>query len=140
MSKKQILVIDDDDLLLPTVVKILQRAGYHVATAANGEEAIAKAACFDFQLILTDIKMPGLDGIETLKRIKEIHRKEGRPEVPAFFMTGFAEEATEEARALGQILYKPYDIEYLLETVREHLEKVSWNTRALAATSLLLVS
>src|SRR3989338_10162723 len=70
-SPKRILVIDDEELVLKSVTKLLEKEGYEVAACRSGKEALEKTKKEAFDLIVCDVRMPKLNGIETLKKIRE---------------------------------------------------------------------
>jgi len=80
-----VLVVDDEGANRYSVSKTLQKVGYMVSEAANGEEALEMISRQTFDVVLTDIRMPGLDGIELLRRIRE-----QSPEVIVILMTAYA--------------------------------------------------
>lgn len=119
---KSILLIDDDILILTTVKRLLAREGYVIATAFNGLTALRKIKEEDFDLIISDIKMPEMDGIETVKKIREYLAQNGKPAIPEVFITGYAkEEIYQEALKLNAAGYleKPFDIKALVQTVSD---------------------
>ena len=73
-DKKRILVIDDEELLIKTFDRLLEKQGYEVYTVKNGADAIVMVEEEQFDLIITDIRMPGDDGVETIKKIDEIQK------------------------------------------------------------------
>ena len=79
--QKQILVVDDDTMNLRRTKKILEKQ-YDVLLAESGEEALDKIVCEEIDLILLDIAMPEMDGIETFKRMKDLS-----VETPVIFLT-----------------------------------------------------
>jgi YesN/AraC family two-component response regulator len=82
--KHKLLVVDDEDIIREGMRRILTGEGYHVETSASGRLAIEKIQEQDFDVVITDLKMPGMDGIEVLKTIKIL-----QPEVPVIMITGY---------------------------------------------------
>jgi nitrogen regulation protein NR(I) len=118
MSK--ILIVDDDDQLRQSFHKLLSEEGYHVDSAASGEEAIKKLDRQCPDLVVLDIRLPGMDGIETFRRI---HGAE--PKLPVVIMTAYGTtEHAIEATKLGAFDYvlKPFDIPAMLAIIRQALE------------------
>jgi len=115
---KKILVIDDEEILTITFVKLLETAGYAVLVASRGEDAVIMAEEDDFDLIICDIRMPGQDGVKTIQQIKNLR---GKKEIPVIFITGYADEILEkEANRLDPIayIYKPFDTFKLLDLIK----------------------
>ncbi|MFH1339302.1 MAG: response regulator [Candidatus Omnitrophota bacterium] len=118
---KSILVIDDDKLVLLTVKRLLLREGYDVSTALSGAIALKKMEGADFDLIVSDIKMPNMDGIETVRKIREQLSQSGKKPVPEIFITAYAQEDIyHKALTLNAAGYieKPFDVKTLVQTVR----------------------
>ena len=108
---KKILVIDDEQPICKMLKKFLSRKGYQAITALSGKEGIKKVKQERPQIVLLDIKMPGIDGIETLKRIREIDKKVG-----IVMITVIKEDATgRKCMELGAYDYitKPFSLDYL---------------------------
>jgi two-component system response regulator HydG len=108
-SDQPILVIDDNADICDSLTKVLKEQGYDVLTAGSGEEAISLAQERDCQMAFIDVKLPNIDGLETLLRLKEIN-----PDILTIMMTGFrneVKEALDKAQAASAItcLYKPFD-------------------------------
>jgi CheY-like chemotaxis protein len=102
---KRVLVVDDDPVVGKSFDRVLSPKGYAVITAASGAEALARLEAEKYDMVYTDIKMPGMDGVEVAKRIKA-----SRPWLPVVIVTGYGTEANEaEARAAGvsEFLHKP---------------------------------
>ena len=111
MSGLKLLIVDDDRDFADSMAELLELSGFRVDVAYSGEAGIEMAARCDYDTILMDISLPGLNGVESLLRIRQIS-----PGVRCFLMTGFS--ATEiarqgiEAGAL-EILIKPIEPEIL---------------------------
>ena len=119
--KGSILVVDDSPPILEIVSKFLQKAGFGVLTAENGEDALQQVDHIQPDLILLDIMMPGIDGYETCRRLKE---NKATKDIPIIFMTALA-EATDKVKGLelGAVDYitKPLQLKELLARVDTHL-------------------
>lgn len=121
--KRRILVVDDDESLRRVTQVQLQQSGYNVATASEGAEALTVLEQFPADLVITDLKMPGISGMELLRRIRS-----GYPEIMTIMVTAFGtiENAVEAMRAGAyDYITKPVQIEELRITVAralDHLE------------------
>ncbi|MBI2355044.1 MAG: sigma-54-dependent Fis family transcriptional regulator [Deltaproteobacteria bacterium] len=117
---KTILIADDDHAIRRTLELHLSESGYTVLTAADGHEAVAKAVGQDVDLMLLDLRMPGIDGFEVLRIIKE-----RRPGLPVIMVTAYDDMHTAiEAIRLGAIdhLGKPADLDQLDEVIEKIIE------------------
>jgi DNA-binding NtrC family response regulator len=107
-----IMIVDDDKAVRDFLQKYLVQKGFgQVISVGSGEEAVKKVETDDIKLVFLDVKMPGLGGIEVLRRIKKI-----RNEIGVIMITGFPEEEiTKEAIKEGAYDYiiKPFDLAYL---------------------------
>lgn len=125
MSKK-ILVIDDEELIIRSLSKLLEKNGFEAFVAKSGQDAIVMVEEEDFQLIISDIRMPGLNGVETVKGIYDILQKKNAAKPPVIFITGYADKECErKAKALNPIdfIYKPFDISKLVDRIEQTLVK-----------------
>jgi ATP-dependent Lon protease len=116
-----ILVVDDEEIARTNMEYILTREGYQVKTAANGLEALEKAREQAFDLILTDLKMDKMDGLQLLESVKEV-----APHAAVIMITGFATVDTAvQAMQKGAVHYlsKPIKIEDLRASVKKIYEK-----------------
>lgn len=116
-----ILVVDDEGAIRYSVSKTLQRVGYTVHEAASGEEALEMMKKQEYDVVLTDIRMPGLTGVELLKRIKE-----AAPDAIVILMTGYASLGTAvESLRLGahDYLIKPSSSQDIRQSVAKGVER-----------------
>jgi signal transduction histidine kinase len=121
LKSERILIADDEGDVLELCQRILSKEGYRVSIVNSGLAAIDKVASEHFDLVLTDIKMPGLNGLETSRAIKKV-----KPHVICMVMTGFATKETAiEALKLGvdEFVVKPFSPEELNLAVASVLEK-----------------
>jgi DNA-binding NtrC family response regulator len=117
MAMERVLLVDDEVEFLTALAERLRTRGLEVVVATNGEEAIAKAGENTFDAVVLDFAMPGLNGIETLKGLREHD-----PDIQVMLLTGQATiQAAVEATRLGavDVLEKPTDVTTLLEKIRE---------------------
>ena len=87
--QERILVVDDEEVLRNLANEVLTDEGYQVSLASSGQEALAKIKQADFDLVIADLKMPGMDGMELLKKIKE-----SNPDVQVILLTSFLSPTT----------------------------------------------
>lgn len=119
----KILLVDDDDLVRASLQKVLKKKGYEVDSAVNAIEAISLAAVKEFDLVISDIRMPGENGIIAVEKIKKIYEEKGH--IAGFiFISGYAEEDTPaHAIRLGvdKFLFKPFDNQKFLQNIEEEV-------------------
>lgn len=121
METYQILLVDDDATILKTFMPALENAGYKVSMANDGSEAIRKLNQQMYHLVITDLNMPGFDGIKVLKKTKEMY-----PECVAIILTGFGDlsSAIDALRLdADDYLLKPCDPDEFFFRVERCLEK-----------------
>jgi CheY-like chemotaxis protein len=117
-GKFNILVVEDNEISSSIQDRILKDAGYNVTSVKTGKEAVEKASERSFNLITMDIRMPGMDGFETTKAIRELNDK--YKSVPIIVITAVAlkEEADKFlSNGMDDIIYKPFKIAYFLEKI-----------------------
>ncbi len=123
MSKASILVVDDEVALAQVIADVLEAKEYYVAVANDGFAAVELAKKTSFDIVLMDIKMPGMNGVETYKEIKKV-----KPGIEAIMMTGYSvPDLIEEAKREGvcDVLNKPFDLGRLLALIEEVAAKES---------------
>ncbi len=118
-GKEKILIVDDQFGIRILLNEVFQKEGYNTFQAANGLQALDIVQKHDPDLVLLDMKIPGMDGIEILKRMKAID-----PEIRVIIMTAYGElDMIQEAKSLGAITHfaKPFDIDDIRAAVRSNL-------------------
>lgn len=121
MKDKPVLIVDDEKNIRLTLSQSLEALELETDTAVNGEEALAKLQEKDFGLILLDLKMPGMDGMEVLRQVREI-----RPDIHIIIITAYGTiESSVEAMKLGAVdfIQKPFAPEEIRELVSRVLNR-----------------
>ena len=116
----RILVVDDEESIRDLLRLVLTGEGYSVVTANDGEEAIEYLEAQRFDLVITDLVMPGVNGVEVLRAARRID-----PNYPVIVITGYpsVETVTELVRlGAGDYLTKPFNIDVVIVTVAKLLE------------------
>jgi len=117
--KEKILIVDDQFGIRILLNEVFQKEGYQTFQAANGVQALEIVTKHQPDLVLLDMKIPGMDGIEILKRMKVIE-----PEIRVIIMTAYGElDMIQEAKDLGALTHfaKPFDIDDIRAAVRKHI-------------------
>jgi len=128
MAKRKILVVEDDRLVLATLVEGLERVGYEVEAVDNGRAAVASVEASDFDLAILDVRMPEMSGLEVAHEIRD--------RCPALILSAYSDvEVVEEAIRQGAVGYlvKPVDVTQLIPAVEAALARGA-DLRRLAAT------
>jgi DNA-binding NtrC family response regulator len=116
-ERRHILVVDDDEAIREGMRRILEAEGYLVIPSASGRTAIETIQERDFDVVITDLKMPGMDGIEVLKTIKIL-----QPEIPVMIITGYSTVDTAvDAMKNGAFDYiaKPFTPDFIIDKVHK---------------------
>ncbi len=119
LDKKCILIVDDEENSRTGLSKILARSGYEVVTAGDGKEALDKVTEIDCHLVITDMKMPNMGGIELLKQVKKL-----KPNIGVIMVTAYGEvDSYLEAMNLGAFEYlnKPLRVDELKRVISKVL-------------------
>jgi DNA-binding NtrC family response regulator len=114
-------VVDDEESLRTTLAANLELDGFDVVEAADGTEALELVRQRDFDLVLTDIRMPGMNGVDLFREIRQL-----RPRVPVVLMTAFAmEHLIQQALREGvyMVMPKPFDVEQLVLSLHAALKR-----------------
>lgn len=118
-DRPRVLLVDDDAGLLRLLSLRLNAAGYEVRAVQGGEQALASLPEFKPQLIITDLRMPGMDGMTLFERVHAQH-----PDLPVLVLTAHGsipDAFNTAARGVFCYLTKPYDSKVLLESIRRAL-------------------
>ena len=121
MEKMRIMLVDDEERYLQTTRKLIEKKGYQVLTALSGEEALEKLKPQNVHVVILDVKMPGMDGNQTLKAIKTLY-----PLVEVIMLTGHGtmDSAIDGLKSGAfDYLVKPADIDDIIEKAMEAFEK-----------------
>lgn len=116
---EKILIVDDQYGIRILLNEVFQKAGYQTFQAANGFQALEIVDKHSPDLVLLDMKIPGMDGIEILKRMRVVE-----PDIRVIIMTAYGElDMIQEAKDLGALTHfaKPFDIDEIRDAVRKHL-------------------
>jgi CheY-like chemotaxis protein len=116
---RKVLVVDDDPVVRKSFDRVLSSKGYAVITAENGEEALRKLNDEKYDIVYSDIRMPGINGLEVAEKIKA-----RQPWTPVVIITGYGTDIAEErAKAAGvsSFLHKPLSAEMIEDSARDAL-------------------
>ncbi len=117
MEKLKLMIVDDEERFLATTQKLLQKKGVDVVTASSGADALEKLRAHSVHVVILDVKMPGMDGVATLREIKRQF-----PMVEVIMLTGHATvESAVEGLKTGAVDYlmKPADLDQILEKAND---------------------
>lgn len=123
-KKHRILIVDDDLLVGESLKNLLLKAGYDAAVVSIGLAALDLVVREDFDLIIADIRMPGMNGLETLKAIRELRRQFKRPPFPEVILTAYDDESVrQEAHRMGipDFILKPFQLDEFLSILKKTL-------------------
>jgi two-component system response regulator (stage 0 sporulation protein F) len=115
----KLLIVDDQFGIRILLNEVFQKEGYQTFQAANGFQALDIVDKHSPELVLLDMKIPGMDGIEILKRMKAVDK-----DIQVIIMTAYGElDMIQEAKDLGAITHfaKPFDIDEIRDAVKKHL-------------------
>ena len=120
-SQERVLIVDDEEQMRDLLAKVLEKNGFQVAAAGDGAQALALLEKEPVDLVVTDVRMPGLGGMEALKAIKELN-----PDIIVIIMTAFG-SIDQAVQAVKEGAYdyinKPFKIDEMLLTIRKALEE-----------------
>lgn len=117
MAKFKVLLVDDEEEFVRALAERLQLRNFYAYVALNGEEALQTIEQEIPDVMVLDLRMPGIDGMEVLRRVKKTH-----PEIQVIILSGHgSKKDEEEAKQLGafEFLQKPMKIEHLVKVLEE---------------------
>jgi CheY-like chemotaxis protein len=132
-ASRKVLVVDDDPAVRKSIDRVLSSKGYAVITAENGEEAMRKLKEEKYDVVYTDIRMPGMSGLEVAEQVKA-----RKPWTPVVIITGYGTDAAEaRAKAAGvtSFLHKPLSPEMIEDSARDALAAPTAQVLALPAAA-----
>ena len=115
-----VLIVDDDDVIRETLLELLE-GNFQCQEASTAEEALRKLQAQPFDVVLTDISMPGLSGSELMQRTRELY-----PETPVIIMSGLSDQEQAHSlinRGAFDYLLKPFRLEVVEESVKRAIEQ-----------------
>lgn len=121
LQAAQVLVVDDEEIARQNLEYILRKEGHQVATAANGQEALDQVKVREFDVVITDLKMDKMDGLQLLESVKQLS-----PQTEVVMVTGYATVGTAVdalRKGAAHYLSKPIKLDELRNTVREIIER-----------------
>jgi len=133
---RKVLVVDDDAVVGRSITRVLGDRGYQVRETLDGREALEELDERPYDLVFTDIRMPGMDGIEVATRLRASH-----PEVPVVVITGYGTEDNERrAREVGvaEFLRKPLSPETIVESAERAIRERQETLDAIRRSALNL--
>ena len=119
MKKKKILIVDDDEQILEMLGEFLEEEGFIIDLSSGGQDALKKLEDGKYHLVISDVRMPDIDGFEVLQQVKEKYIK-----TKVILMTGYTEEYDiSDALILGADDYitKPFDVDKVISSVNNLL-------------------
>ena len=132
-AARKVLVVDDDPAVRKSIDRVLTGKGYAVITAENGEEAMRKLNEEKYDLVYTDIRMPGMSGLEVAEQVKA-----RKPWTPVVIITGYGTEAAQaraKAAGVSSFVHKPLSPEMIEDSARDALAAPVAQVLALPATA-----
>ena len=124
--RKRILAVDDDGLVRRSLEILLREAGYDATVASSGQEALGFLPQRHFDLLITDIRMPGMDGLQVIQAVRQYCQETKKKPIPEIVLTGYSDEAVRQSAVrLGvtAFLMKPFKIDEFLKVLENPLSR-----------------
>ena len=133
-ASRKVLVVDDDPAVRKSIDRVLTNKGYAVITAENGEEAMRKLNEQKYDLVYTDIRMPGMSGLDVAEQVKA-----RKPWTPVVIITGYGTDAAQaraKAAGVSNFVHKPLSPEIIEDSARDALATPAAQVIALPAAEV----
>ena len=124
--KKRILAVDDDGLVRRSLEILLRAAGFEPTVASGGQEALGFLTQRHFDLLITDIRMPGMDGLQVIRAVRDYCQEMKKDPIPEIVLTAYNDEAVRQSAVrLGvkEFLLKPFKIDEFLKVLAHNLSQ-----------------
>jgi CheY-like chemotaxis protein len=118
---RRILVVDDDEMVLIAIEELLRSRGYEIITASGGTEALKVMERESFDLLILDLVMPGMDGYELCRRVREVERFRSTPVVMLTALSGEEDRTKGEEAGANLFLPKPISPQRLVSLIESAL-------------------
>ncbi len=122
--KKKILAVDDDGLVRRSLELLLSDAGYEPVVVGSGQEALAVLVRKHFDLLITDIRMPGMDGLQVIQAVRDYCQEMKKHPIPEIVLTAYNDErvrASAERLGIRDFLMKPFKVDEFLKVLERYL-------------------
>ena len=119
--RKKILIVDDEPSMVSVLKRHVSNAGYDFDSASNGQEAFEKIQLDQPDLVLLDLVMPGMNGFETCRRIRENEKTKKLPVLIVTALRSDSDSASAAACGANELIVKPVDGAHLAKRLRHHL-------------------
>jgi DNA-binding NtrC family response regulator len=136
-ERRKVLVVDDDSVVGHSINRVLTEQGFQVREALSGPEALDELGHQQYDMVFTDLRMPGMDGLDMAARMKKSH-----PQLPVVVITGYGTEASEQkARDLGVagFLHKPLSPQSIIENAERVMREQEETREAIRLSALALM-
>lgn len=124
--KKRILAVDDDGLVRKSLEILLREAGFEPTVASSGQEALGFLPQRHFDLLITDIRMPGMDGLQVIQAVRQYCQEMKKQSIPEIVLTAYNDEQVKQsALRLGvrEFLLKPFKVDEFLRVLAHNLSQ-----------------
>jgi len=124
--KKKILAVDDDGLVRRSLELLLTDAGYEALVAGSGEEALGILKAKHVDLLITDIRMPGMDGLQVIQAVRDYCQEKKKSTIPEIVLTAYNDDRVKESvlrMGVKEFLLKPFKVDEFLRVLEHNLSR-----------------